>query len=441
MPTPYLPLNISMYISAFSYSSRYLCWLGATLLLLCLATSLQASVGHVQFVSGTVLIDGQQAHAKMPLKAGSQVETGTNGMAHLRFVDNAFISLRPNSRLTIDDYHYNPEDPVGSRVKLQLQHGTVRSITGQAGEANRSGFIMNTPVAAIGIRGTDFIALTDQQVTQARVVSGAIAIREGSCSESTDCWNTPLTALDATSGQFIEVRQGQPALLKDLLLLPPGSPLLQAGTAATTDASAPETTEPERVALDNMILNVIKPTPPPPVYSGPAQVVWGRWHGSHVKDGPQTPSLSAAFEQHHEIIGRNNTFGLLRTRSEHPLAHWPTRGNVNFSLTAAETYIRRGTQLFSAPITRSNLNINFNTSSFQTSLSGTESLFNSTWKLQAQGSVNSNGFLINSPGSTSGRVVGTLSTEGDQAGYLFTLPIDGYHLIEGATLWTRQPGQ
>ena len=33
----------------------------------------------------------------------------------------------------------------------------MRSITGQWGEAARDRFRLNTPIAAIGVRGTDFI--------------------------------------------------------------------------------------------------------------------------------------------------------------------------------------------------------------------------------------------------------------------------------------------
>ena len=50
-----------------------------------------------------------------------------------------------------------PQQPASSEVRLQVDHGITRSISGRATEVDKNRFRLNTPVAAIGVRGTDFI--------------------------------------------------------------------------------------------------------------------------------------------------------------------------------------------------------------------------------------------------------------------------------------------
>jgi hypothetical protein len=110
------------------------------------------------------------------LKVGDQLLTGAGGHIHVRFVDGAFVAVRPESQLLIEQYSYSPEQPDRSTVKFQLMQGTARSITGRAGEAAKDRFRLNTPLAAIGVRGTDFVVLTQETESRAVVNSGAIVV-------------------------------------------------------------------------------------------------------------------------------------------------------------------------------------------------------------------------------------------------------------------------
>ena len=110
------------------------------------------------------------------LKVGDQLLTGAGGHVHVRFVDGAFVAVRPESQLLIEQYSYKPAQPDRSTVKFQLMQGTARSITGRAGEAAKDRFRLNTPLAAIGVRGTDFVVLTQETESRAVVNSGAIVV-------------------------------------------------------------------------------------------------------------------------------------------------------------------------------------------------------------------------------------------------------------------------
>ena len=136
--------------------------------------------GTVSFVIGeaSTLTNGQKQAISRgdAIKAGQTIATGVNGHVHIKLIDGAFVSIRPSSRFVIEEYKFDAEQPKNSRIKFNLEQGTARSITGKAGEASKESYRLNTPLAAIGIRGTDFVVHTEQSVTRVVVQSGAIVM-------------------------------------------------------------------------------------------------------------------------------------------------------------------------------------------------------------------------------------------------------------------------
>jgi hypothetical protein len=156
-----------------------------SVLFLCLtgtvALAAAAPVGEVSFLIGTARIAaGPDAPRDLvrgdKVSAGQVIETGDNGHVHLRFVDDGTVAIRPQSRLRIEDFHYDPANPRENRIKFSLEQGTLRSITGRAGEAAKDRYRLNTPIAAIGIKGTDFIVQVANDTTRVAVNSGAIVL-------------------------------------------------------------------------------------------------------------------------------------------------------------------------------------------------------------------------------------------------------------------------
>ena len=95
---------------------------------------------------------------------------------HIRFVDDAVLSVRPLSELEIIAYRFDQENPGNSLVKLKLIQGTVRTVSGKAAKTARDRFRLNTPIAAIGVRGTDFVVATSSDSLKALVNDGAIVV-------------------------------------------------------------------------------------------------------------------------------------------------------------------------------------------------------------------------------------------------------------------------
>ncbi|MCX7177000.1 MAG: FecR family protein [Proteobacteria bacterium] len=145
------------------------------------AKAADAPVGEVSFLIGSARVAAGPDSPRDLVRgdrvsAGQVIETGDNGHVHLRFVDDGTVAIRPQSRLRIEDFHYDPANPRENRIKFSLEQGTLRSITGRAGEAAKDRYRLNTPIAAIGIKGTDFIVQVVNDTTRVAVNSGAIVL-------------------------------------------------------------------------------------------------------------------------------------------------------------------------------------------------------------------------------------------------------------------------
>lgn len=117
--------------------------------------------GHAIFVHGPVWRITPDV-TKIPLHKGDfvyeadTIMTSKTGSAQLIMSDGAYIAIRPNSSIRLDVYHYDKEEEkgVGESI-ITLLKGCFRSITGMIGKENKDNYRIKTPVATIGIRGTD----------------------------------------------------------------------------------------------------------------------------------------------------------------------------------------------------------------------------------------------------------------------------------------------
>lgn len=102
---------------------------------------------------------------------GETINTGPNSYLNIKFTDGSRTLLRPNTRFQIAEYRYSApaerRHDSGSRdveqegegnALFRLMKGGFRAVTGLIGRENRDNYKVRTPVATIGIRGTDFEA-------------------------------------------------------------------------------------------------------------------------------------------------------------------------------------------------------------------------------------------------------------------------------------------
>jgi hypothetical protein len=125
---------------------------------LMLAISAQADIGSVTESSGTAIIkrgkDTIQIVKGTEIKTNDKVET-KNGKVKIVFKDDTNVTVTESSSLVIDDFVYDPKSGTG-KLGLKAAAGTVRYVSGAIAKDPKNVKI-NTPTAAIAVRGTDFV--------------------------------------------------------------------------------------------------------------------------------------------------------------------------------------------------------------------------------------------------------------------------------------------
>jgi hypothetical protein len=94
--------------------------------------------------------------ANAPLTAGEDVfrneivKTGVDSTAKLVFLDSTNLGVGPTSRVTLDQFVYVGESN-GQKMAINLAKGVFRFTTGKL---DKNAYIISTPSAGIGVRGT-----------------------------------------------------------------------------------------------------------------------------------------------------------------------------------------------------------------------------------------------------------------------------------------------
>ncbi len=123
-----------------------------------------AAVGKILFASGAAFLEtptGQRSEARR----GNDIDAGAilvteEGRMQIRFYDGGLIALQPNTRFRIDEYTLKKQDGrVNGKAAFGLIKGGLRAVTGLVGIHETDTYKVETAVATIGIRGTDFSAL------------------------------------------------------------------------------------------------------------------------------------------------------------------------------------------------------------------------------------------------------------------------------------------
>lgn len=139
----------------------------AVLLALLSAAGHAAGIGQVVHVSGA-LFAKKATGASRVLGVNAEVErgdvlvTGRESVARIRFVDRGEVTLRPDSQLRVTYYAYDENRPDGDSSILNLIKGGLRAVTGLIGKRNPQTVRLDTIVATIGVRGTDYGVLLCQ---------------------------------------------------------------------------------------------------------------------------------------------------------------------------------------------------------------------------------------------------------------------------------------
>lgn len=149
------------------------------LLLLFINGAHAAGAAKIDFSIGDVVAI-QADGTRRPLARGAEVQDGEtvdtgSGRTQLRFTDGGMVSLQPQTQFRIDAYEFKGQPDGGEKGFFSLLKGAMRTITGAIGKADRKAYRLDTAVATIGIRGTEYAVAYGNSIT-ATTNSGLIEV-------------------------------------------------------------------------------------------------------------------------------------------------------------------------------------------------------------------------------------------------------------------------
>ena len=428
--------------------------------------SSQPAVGEVSLVLGKAwLISGSRQQAVAPgteIHATDRIVTEANGHVHIRFVDQALVSVRPDSRLEIVQYDYNADQPTNSAIKLNLEEGITRSISGHGASSARDRFRLNTPIAAIGVRGTDFVVSATPRAVRALVNEGVIVMAPFSSDCSADSFGPCLVnavELTDSSLQVIEMEGSStaPRLLPAVVERGPGM-MEEEVQVAMNDAqgNADDKNAGTGIYLENVTsqrvkdeaANVTQTKPPRPEPPTPQLVdftpdtaiagtelaernlIWGRYANVDVAQERITVPRQEALEGRDITIPGGSDYLLFRdgngvTRVDSGL------GAISFDLASAQAFYHSDSGVAAMAVRGGSLDINFDSNRFSTGLDLNHGLTGDV-QFNAGGQITSAGFFHTR--SDTERLAGAVSLDGKEAGYFFEKQLENGN-IQGLTLW------
>jgi len=120
-----------------------------------------SEVGSVSEVEGEAQIvssaGATTASVGATVHVNDELRTGTDGLLQVTFRDNTVLTLGESASVVIDRYVFDPDQGIGEAL-LQTTQGALRFATGRLKELREKTITVTTPVAEIGVRGTEFWA-------------------------------------------------------------------------------------------------------------------------------------------------------------------------------------------------------------------------------------------------------------------------------------------
>lgn len=160
-------------------SGWFIAWV-SLLLLFAGAVSAAEDAGKILFGGpGSYIIDatGNQRDARRGevVRVGDTLVTTTSRL-QATFSDGGMISLLPGTELKVTEYHFAGTPDGSEKGVFNLVKGGLRSITGAIGKGtDKDAYRMETPVATIGIRGTEYAVQIGHSI-EGYVFQGVIQI-------------------------------------------------------------------------------------------------------------------------------------------------------------------------------------------------------------------------------------------------------------------------
>ena len=115
-------------------------------------------IGHIDKVDGEVIAirsDGTEVELEIgdPIFQGDVLKSGEDGAVGVVLADDTTFSMANNGEMVLDEMVYDPGTQEGS-MDVSIVKGVFTFVSGQIAKTDPDAMTLDTPVATIGIRGT-----------------------------------------------------------------------------------------------------------------------------------------------------------------------------------------------------------------------------------------------------------------------------------------------
>jgi hypothetical protein len=175
-------------------------------LMVCHATYAAELFGIIDAISGSAFVSDQMGKSSsismgQKIYEGQTINTTSGGEVHIVTEDGGIIALRPDTEFRVDEY--KAEGGSADKIFMSLLKGAMRSITGWIGKHNTSAYLITTPTATIGIRGTD------HETTVIDKADGDEPGTYDTVNEGATLLKTPQGETEVSPGKFAFVPKGR----------------------------------------------------------------------------------------------------------------------------------------------------------------------------------------------------------------------------------------
>lgn len=146
--------------------------------------AIAAGAGTVTHLSGTLSAQKPDGSVrilsqKSDVNPGDVLTTQRDSYAQINFTDGSSMTMRPNTQLRVEAYHFVQDRPQEDNTIFRLIKGGLRTVTGLVGKrGNQDAYRINTATATIGIRGSSGDTLDCSQGCEG-VVAGGDKLEQG----------------------------------------------------------------------------------------------------------------------------------------------------------------------------------------------------------------------------------------------------------------------
>lgn len=132
----------------------------AALLCAACATAQAEGAGKVRHLSGILYVqrpDGAMhiLSQKSAINPGEMLTTHENSYAQIDFADGSSMTMRPNTRMKVENFRFSQDKPQEDSAFFRLVRGGLRTVTGLIGKrGDEDAYSIETSSGTIGIRGS-----------------------------------------------------------------------------------------------------------------------------------------------------------------------------------------------------------------------------------------------------------------------------------------------